>query len=72
MSKTLNTTIEFVLYDISYQNAMMYSRANPLPYDKPDEGSVLFDKSKDQNDPAVFSQTTEEDLKPVTIWSHRI
>ena len=49
-------TAREALYDISYKNAVMYSRAMPMPDDLKDEYSPLYDGSKDANDPENFSK----------------
>lgn len=55
MAKIFGITDKQVLYDISYKNALMYSRAMPLPYDKND-GGPLYDDRLDANNPDNFNR----------------
>ena len=56
-------TPEYALYEISYQNAIMYSRAMPMPNDK-SEGAdkPLFDESLDACDPTNFEDFETEEI----------
>ena len=50
-------TAKEALYDISYKNAIMYSRAMPMPNDETeDEYKPLFDESLDANNPDNFNK----------------
>lgn len=50
-------TAKEALYDISYKNAIMYSRAMPMPNDETeDENQPLFDESLDANNPDNFNK----------------
>lgn len=54
--KTFGVTEKYALYDISFTNALLYSRAIPLPGDgKGDsEQAPLYDESKDACNPDNF------------------
>ncbi len=55
IARTLGVTEKYALYDISYVNAIMYSRAMPMPGDKAEnDNTPLYDGSKDANDPREF------------------
>lgn len=53
---------EAVLYDMSYANCIMYSKACPQPFDK-GEDKPIFDESKD----ACNVIATDADLGAVTV-----
>lgn len=53
-------TVKQALYDISYVNAVMYSRALPMLNDEKDD-SPLFDESKDANNPDNFKDFTDDE-----------
>lgn len=57
------------LYDISYKNAIMYSRAMPMPNDETeDENQPLFDESLDANNPDNFNKFNDfEDEEVVRV-----
>lgn len=49
------------MYDISYINAILYSKATPMYGDKSDEEDVpLYDETKDANNPNLFNDFDEE------------
>nr|CAI9750628.1 hypothetical protein GPVRGNEL_GPVRGNEL_CDS_0013 [Caudoviricetes sp.] len=52
------------LYDISYKNAIMYSRAMPMPNDK-SEDNPLYDDSKDANNPDNFNKYNDFDEEEI-------
>ena len=52
------------LYDISYKNAIMYSRAMPMPNDKI-EDTPLYDDSKDANNPDNFNKFNDFDEEEI-------
>lgn len=56
VSKIFGTTPEYVLYEMSYVNALMYTKATPMPGDV-NEGSDRppFDESKDACNPDNFA-----------------
>ena len=54
-AKNLNIDIERALYDISYQNLLLYNAALPSYDDEED-----LDESIDANNPKNFNDTTEE------------
>ena len=49
-------TAKEALYDISYKNAIMYSRAMPMPNDETEDDQPLFDDSLDANNPDNFNK----------------
>ena len=49
-------TAREALYDISYKNAIMYSRAMPMPNDETEDDKPLFDESLDANNPDNFNK----------------
>lgn len=55
VAKIFGMTDKQVLYDMSYKNALMYSKVLPLPYDK-NEDRPLFDESLDANNPANYNK----------------
>lgn len=62
-------TAKEALYDISYKNAIMYSRAMPMPNDETeDENQPLFDESLDANNPDNFNKFNDfEDEEVVRV-----
>lgn len=54
IARTFNISPQAAMYDISYANAIMYSRATPMYGDENDEGSALYDDRKDANNPNLF------------------
>ena len=57
-SKNFGTTVEHVLWDMSYLNCIMYTSAMPMYGDKEDR----WDDRLDANNPANFSTDTEEEF----------
>lgn len=57
-AKNLNMTPSEVLWDMSYENLLMYSAATPQ-YD--DEKAPEWDASKDASDPANNDGMTDEE-----------
>lgn len=57
-AKNLNMTPREVLWEMSYENLLMYSAATPQ-YD--DERAPEWDTSKDASDPANNNGMTEEE-----------
>ena len=57
-AKNLNTTTEHVLYEMSYQNLLMYSAATPHYDDAKDD----WDDSIDANNPMNFQSDNEEEV----------
>lgn len=49
-------TAREALYDISYKNAIMYSRAMPMPNDETEDDQPLYDDSLDANNPDNFNK----------------
>jgi len=63
-------TAKEALYDISYKNAIMYSRAMPMPNDEDgDEANApLYDDSLDANNPDNFNKFNDfEDEEVVRV-----
>lgn len=62
-------TAKEALYDISYKNAIMYSRAMPMPNDETEnENQPLFDESLDANNPDNFNKFNDfEDEEVVRV-----
>lgn len=61
--RTFNVTPEYALYEMSYQNAIMYARAVPMPYDKSEDADKpLFDESLDACNPANFEDFDNEEI----------
>lgn len=57
VAKMFGVTAKEALYGISYKNAIMYSRAMPMPNDETeDDSKPLFDDSLDANDPNNFDK----------------
>jgi len=55
-------TEKYALYEISFQNALLYSRAVPIPGDESEKDDApLYDESKDMNNPANFEDFGDED-----------
>lgn len=55
-SKNFGTTVEHVLWDMSYLNCIMYTSAMPMYGDKED----TWDEALDANNPANFTDNDEE------------
>ena len=56
------------LYDISYKNAIMYSRAMPMPNDK-SEDKPIYDDSLDANNPDNFNKFNDFDEEEIVrLW----
>jgi hypothetical protein len=58
----LNVTPEYALYEISYQNAIMYARAVPMPNDKSESDRPVYDESLDACNPANFEDFDNEEI----------
>lgn len=56
IAKTFGVTEKYALYEMSYLNVLMYTRAVPMPYDE-DEGGErpIYDDSKDACNVANFA-----------------
>lgn len=62
IAKIFGVTEKYALYEISYVNALLYSRAVPMPKDGEDEDAPLFDENKDMNDPINFETFDNEEV----------
>lgn len=61
IAKTFGVTPEYALYELSFTNALLYSRAVPMPGDTEDKvDKPLFDESLDACDPKNFEDFEEE------------
>lgn len=57
ITKTFNCTPEYALHEISFTNALLYSRAVPMPDDvSNDKDKPLYDDAFDANNPDNFSK----------------
>lgn len=62
-AKTLGVNEKYVLYDMSYVNALMYSKVVPMYGDKSEaENQPPFDASLDANDTDKFNDFEEEEI----------
>ena len=50
---------------MSYKNAIMYSRAMPMPNDETDDDSPAYDDSLDANNPDNFSKFNDFEYEEV-------
>ena len=57
----MGVTEKYALYNISYVNAVMYSRALPMPDDEKEDDKPLYDDSKDANNPDNFKDFTDDE-----------
>lgn len=57
-AKNLNTTPEHVLYEMSYENLLLYSKATPCYDDEKDE----WDETLDANNPDNFKDNKDEKI----------
>ena len=62
IAKTFGVTEKYALYEMSYTNAILYSRAMPMPDDEKDNDTPLYDGTKDANDPNNFNDFNEEEI----------
>lgn len=60
-AKLLNTTPDYILYDISYQNLILFSAAAPSYDDVNDKEDEDWDDSIDANNPDNFNNGTDEE-----------
>lgn len=51
IAKTFGVTEKYALYEMSYLNAIMYSRAMPMPGDGEDEDAPLYDERMEVDNP---------------------
>lgn len=62
IAKTFGVTPEYALHEISYTNAIMYSRAMPMPGDDDEKDAPLFDASKDANEDIDLTGNDDEEI----------
>ena len=62
IAKTFGVTEKYALYEMSYTNAILYSRAMPMPDDEKANDTPLYDGTKDANDPNNFNDFNEEEI----------
>lgn len=55
--------VDFILYEISYANALLFASSLPSDDSKGDDGRG-WDKSLDANDPNNFNKNTTADNEP--------
>jgi hypothetical protein len=55
------------LYDISYINAVMYSRAVPLMGDETEDDTPEFDESLDANNPDNFDKFSNFEDEEIVV-----
>lgn len=61
IAKTFGVSPDYALHSISFTNALLYSRAVPMPGDVSDKADApLYDGSKDANDPKNFEAFNDE------------
>ena len=62
IAKIFGVSPEYALYEMSYVNAIMYSRAVPMPGDRDEAADKpLYDDSKDANNPDNFKDFTADE-----------
>lgn len=62
--------IDFILYEISYANALLFASSLPDYSDDGKEDKGGWDKSLDANDPNNFKQNTTADNEPYEyVWT---
>lgn len=63
MAKTFGITAHEALYDISYVNAVMYSKTVPMYDDEQtEENKLLYDDALDANDTSKFNDFEDEEI----------
>lgn len=64
IAKTFGITAHEALYDISYVNAIMYSKAMPMYDDKQteDDNKPVYDDALDANDTSKFNDFEDEEI----------
>lgn len=63
IAKNLGVSIDYALNDISYVNAVMYSRATPMYGDgERSEDAPLYDDSKDANVIGRFDDFDDDEI----------
>ncbi len=61
--KNIGCTPDYALYEMSYANVTLYSRATPTYEDiKESKGKKKFDESLDANNPDNFNMQGEEEI----------
>lgn len=61
MSKNFGVSFDYVLYDLSYYNMLMYGFATPSYSGKKEKEEEEWDDNIDANNPANFNDTIEEE-----------
>lgn len=61
MAKSFGVSFDYVLYDLSYYNMLMYGFATPSYSGKKEKEEEQWDDSIDANNPANFNDTIEEE-----------
>lgn len=57
-AKNLNVSPNYVLYEMSYENLLLYSKATPCYDDEKDE----WDEALDANNPNNFKDSNNEEI----------
>lgn len=61
IAKTFGVTPDYALHEISFTNALLYTRAVPMPGDEDDKADApLYDDTKDANNPDNFEDFEDE------------
>lgn len=65
IAKTFNVTPQFALYEISYNNAILYSRCVPTygDYSSKTDNAPIYDESKNANNDIDLDDDSEEIIK---------
>lgn len=64
LAKTLNVNEKYILHDISFINALLYSRSVPVPGDTDDDTDTMpYDAKRDACDPNNFEDIEEQIIK---------
>ena len=58
---------KYALYDISFTNAIMYSRVVPMPGDEKEPDKPLYEESKDACNPDNFKEEFSDDEDEIIV-----
>ena len=61
VARLFGVTEKYALYEISYQNALLYSRAVPMPGDRGNGDKPLYEDGKDACNVDNFTDFTKEE-----------
>ncbi|MCM1217648.1 MAG: hypothetical protein NC548_24415 [Lachnospiraceae bacterium] len=63
IAKTFGVSPDYALHEISFTNALLYSRAVPMPGDEADSADrPLYDDAFDANNPDNFGKFDDDDI----------